>query len=367
MQQQLPSADFLREEIASQIDLAIERTMSVKEFQKIFKQIGRKLSARKMEDFAGKLGDVYDTDKLNTLFLKIRETVTSHLLYDDKFLTIYHNVENLDHLENQLKSIFENYKADEKKESEANKQIFFPKNRVDLREDETVFLYQYLQVRELTVKEEIDPDELKDDLGDYFSQIYGLKTDLITCFDSIIIDLERNLFIVMIDLASILPKNELNVIQNNFTNFIKKQLGASLVLGNSLEEKVLNLFPCIQAFYDEQIDDRSGVTEIYFKTTEGTAHHEKLNKNNADIRKNLYHESGVNGLKNTTINGIKLDETITPYRISKKYYDRDIEVSLNSSYHALSSGDQLLYSTFVYGSRSYEDIEFVINKLLSLR
>lgn len=59
----------------------------------------------------------------------------------------------------------------------------------------------------------------------------------------------------------------------------------------------LDLFPCIQKFYDETVDNISGVTEIYFTTTEGTAHHEKLRGASVDIRQVVYHESGVNGLK----------------------------------------------------------------------
>ncbi|EPK1708291.1 hypothetical protein JHZ77_004176, partial [Acinetobacter baumannii] len=248
-----------------------------------------------------------------------------------------------------------------------NKRTFYPFRKNDIRED-LIISYQFSQVRELTVRQEIDASDLKDGISEMYSQVFGFKTTELTCFDSVIIDIERKILIILIDLARIMPRNELNVIHSNFSHFIKRELGLEIMEKYDFLSSPLDLFPCIQKFYDEKVDKVSGVTEIYFTTTEGTAHHEKLRGDSVDIRQVTYHESGVNGLKNTEIDGIKLDETITPYRISKKYYDRDVEISLNSSYNALSNiNGSHLYNAFIIGSRSYEEIEFVLNKLLTLR
>ncbi|HDI2492999.1 TPA: hypothetical protein PKT84_003352, partial [Acinetobacter baumannii] len=297
----------------------------------------------------------------------IIDTVNRHVLFDDKFLTVYPNVKNIDEIKEKLDLIFHNYQSNPDIELQVNKRTFYPFRKNDIRED-LIISYQFSQVRELTVRQEIDASDLKDGISEMYSQVFGFKTTELTCFDSVIIDIERKILIILIDLARIMPRNELNVIHSNFSHFIKRELGLEIMEKYDFLSSPLDLFPCIQKFYDEKVDKVSGVTEIYFTTTEGTAHHEKLRGDSVDIRQVTYHESGVNGLKNTEIDGIKLDETITPYRISKKYYDRDVEISLNSSYNALSNiNGSHLYNAFIIGSRSYEEIEFVLNKLLTLR
>lgn len=364
---QKPDTDDLREIIAGSLDIAEERAMSLKEFQRIFKSLGRNLSGRKFADLQQKLGAIYDLEKLEKLQIKITDAVNRHILFDDKFLTVYQDVVNIDEIKAKFDTIFANYEPNPELESQVNKRTFYPLQRTDIRDD-LIVSYQFSQVRELTVRQEIDIDDLKDGVSELYSQVFGFKTTELTCFDSVIVDNERKILMVLVDLARIMPRNELNVINSNFSHFIKKELGLEIIQKYDFFVSPLDLFPCIQKFYDEPVDQISGVTEIYFTTTEGTAHHEKLRGDSVDIRQVTYHESGVNGLKNTVIDGVKLDETITPYRISKKYYDRDIEISLNSSYNALSNiNGSHLYNAFVFGTRSYEDLEYVLNKLLRLR
>lgn len=359
--------DDVRELIASTLDIAEERAMSLKEFQKIFKTVGRNLSGRKFTDLQQKLSAIYDLEKLEKLQEKISDTVNRHILFDDKFLTVYQNVENITDIKQKLDTIFENYQPDVEAELQVNKRTFYPFQKHDIRDD-LIISYQFSQVRELTVRQEIDTDDLKDSVSELYSSVFGFKTTELRCFDSVILDEERSLLILLVDLARVMPRNELNVIHSNFSHFIKRELGLEIMQKYDFLAAPLDLFPCIQKFYDEPVDKTSGVTEIYFTTTEGTAHHEKLRGDSFDIRQVIYHDSGVKGLKNTEVDGVKLDETITPYRISKKYYNQDIEISLNSSYNALSNiNGSHLYNGFVIGSRSYEDIEFTLNKLLTLR
>lgn len=174
----------------------------------------------------------------------------------------------------------------------------------------------------------------------------------------------------MIDLARVMRRNELNLTQNNFNRLIKKTLGAPILETYDFFSQALDLFPCIQKFYDEPIDENtSGVTEINFTTPAGTAHYEKLRGESKDLRTATYHKAGVAGLRDEEINGVKIEATITPYRISKKYYvESDIEISLKSSYVAINTQNgSHLYDAFLYGTRSYEDLEFAIQKLLTLR
>lgn len=359
--------DDVREIIASTLDIAEERAMSLKEFQRIFKTAGRNLSGRKFSDLQQKLSAIYDLEKLEKLQEKISDTVNRHILFDDKFLTVYQGVENIAEIKQKLDAIFESYQPDPEAELQVNKRTFYPFQKHNIRDD-LIISYQFSQVRELTVRQEIDTDDLKDSVSELYSSVFGFKTTELRCFDSVILDEKRSLLILLVDLARVMPRNELNVIHSNFSHFIKRELGLEIMQKYDFLAAPLDLFPCIQKFYDEAVDKISGVTEIYFTTTEGTAHHEKLRGDSFDIRQVIYHESGVNGLKNTEVDGVKLDETITPYRISKKYYNRDIEISLNSSYNALSNiNGSHLYNAFVIGSRSYEDIEFVLNKLLTLR
>ena len=59
--------DDVREIIASTLDIAEERAMSLKEFQRIFKTVGRNLSGRKFSDLQQKLSAIYDLEKLEKL------------------------------------------------------------------------------------------------------------------------------------------------------------------------------------------------------------------------------------------------------------------------------------------------------------
>lgn len=213
------NTDDVREIIASSLDIAEERAMSLKEFQRIFKTFGRNLSGRKFSDLQQKLAAIYDLDKLEKLQEKISDTVNRHILFDDKFLTVYQDVENINEIKEKLDSIFEDYQPNPELESQVNKRTFYPFQRHDIRED-LIISYQFSQVRELTVRQEIDTDDLKDSISDLYNLVFGFKTTELRCFDSVILDEERKVLILLVDLARVMPRNELNVIHSNFSHFI---------------------------------------------------------------------------------------------------------------------------------------------------
>ncbi|MDO5770132.1 MAG: hypothetical protein Q4P13_11565, partial [Psychrobacter sp.] len=157
---------------------------------------------------------------------------------------------------------------------------------------------------------------------------------------------------------SVLSRNDLSLAYNNFNNFIKKDVGLTLA-------DACDFFPKIQELYDER-NDSSGVTEIVFMTPHGTTHDEKLKGNEKDLRDATYHDKGTEAVRNEKIDGILLNNDITPYRISIRYYlqERHLDTSLKSSYQAINTPNgSHLFEAYIYGTRNIDDFKFLLSKL----
>ncbi|TEU23331.1 hypothetical protein [Alkanindiges illinoisensis] len=360
----------LRQEISELVDIANEREMSFAEVQYVYRSMNRGWSARNWDGLKAKLNGIYDISKVQELKDKIEALVTSHILFDDKLITIYKDVSNINDINLSLQSYFT---ANLNNTIDIDK-TYQPSKIINL-DDNNIVMYQFAQVRELRIRETLNLDDLKEDITTDYQELYGIKKVNLTCYDSVIIDLTKNMLIFMIDLAVVIRRNELNLIQNNFNQFIKKTLGSGIITQYDFFSQPLDLFPCIQKFYDEQValnkiqpdSCTSGVTEFNFTTPDGTAHHEKLRGEAKDLCRTTYHDAGVRGLRLKTVKGIELDANITLYKISKRFYgDNHIEISLQSSYVAINSRNGAhLYEAYLYGTRSYDDLNFSLQRLLT--
>ena len=345
----------LREDIASLVDKASEREIPLYEVRSVFKATRAVLSARNFDGLKTKLNSEFDIAKLKELCTSMEDLVKSHVAFDDKLISIYKNVSNITELNEILTKAFSDATVIDN--AVTNYGIYQVQNLTPHQK-----LFQFVVSREISVRKALSPDDLREDMSEEFQEVIGIKKIPLDCHDFILIDTEKNIVVVGIDLAIILGRNELSVAKHNFHNFLLKSLGIKL-------ENDLDLFPKIQEFYDLPIDKTNGVTEIYFMTPSGTAHHETLKGNGSDLRQATYHKKGAEGVRNEKVGGVLLNNDITPYRISTKFYrspNGSLDISLKSSYLAINTGNgSHLYDAYAYGSRSKVDLYFILDKLIS--
>lgn len=357
--------DEIREKILELLDIADRRDIRLDEIKTTLMSVEGIEVGGHLKIIKEKISQNVNIEALKKLYKKLRFLVDGHILFDDKIIKIYEVSNKLKLIKNALEYLFNNYKQDYKAENEVNEALFFP--RKCLKINENVLIFQFKQIRELTVKKEIPRNSLKDNIEEDYKQVFGMKRIELDCYDSILIDLENNLFIVMVDLATVMPNSLDNLVLNNFEKYLRASLAEHINLSEIID-KPCNLFSCIQQFYDEPKDSSNGVTSLYFTTSEGTSHSEKLKGEWKDLREATYHKGGVYSLKNTTYNDVKLNETITPYRITKRYYNMNVDISIKGNIRHISSASRPeLYSALAERARSYDSMKFIIDKILQLR
>lgn len=346
--------ESLRESISELLDIANEREIPLSDVQAVHRSVRNSLSARNFDKLKGKLNTEFDIEKLALLEERLSNLVMNHIHFDDKAILFVTDLD-INELQNQLDDYFCNGKSFDSDD-------FSIYTKANLAHNKT--LYQFCITREISLRQKLSPNDLNDNVADDYQEVIGIKKIPIICHDFILLDNQSDRVIVGIDLAMVLGANDLNISKINFLNFIKKQFNISVI------DKTINLFPKIDEFYNLPLDDSNGVIEIYFMTPAGTAHHEILKGGSVDIRTAQYHKSGVKGVRNELSDGQPLNNDITPYRITSRFYTKDtntkdIDISLKSNYQAIhtQNGSQL-FDAQIYGTRSIKDLNFVIDKLL---
>lgn len=349
----------IKNEISYWIDQAIDREMQLFEVQSVFRRALNGLSGRSFDDLKLRSQNENDEQKLLNLSASLNSLLTSHISYDDKFISLFLDEKSVIQVNNALRAYF----SDTNNFSDQITSKYQPFDSDEL--ESGVFFYQFSIVREINIRQEISTSNLKANVATQFHNVYGVKRVPLSCFDFILIDLNQNHIVTGIDLARVLGKNELNVALNSFYINLRNIINNKTI--SSFLDRPQDLFPKIQIFYDEVKDQTNGVTEINFITPAGTAHYEKLRGKSKDLRIAPYHEKGVEGVKNEKENGVLLNNDITPYKIGKKYYrdNGDIEIHLKSSYLALHSvNGSHLYHAYIYATRNYTDLTFAVQKLV---
>lgn len=337
--------DELRDSIANLIDLADEREISLGQIQNIFRE--NNLSARNFSGLKTKLNGVYSSDTLTKLQSRLRDFINNHIIFDDKFITLVKNV-SLDDFEQKLSMEFD--------------KIRYPYTIYQVTKiSSNKKLYQFATIREINVREALSVENLREDISDDYQELIGIKKTKLHCYDFLLLDFDRNLVIIGIDLAQILGANEVNISNINFINFLKKALNISI------DDHKIDLFPKIKEFYNLPKDKTNGVVEIYFMTDEGTAHHETARGNTKDLRTATYHSSGMQGLRDIKFINEMLTADISAYRITSKFYqaDAEMQIALKSNYIAINTTNgSHLYEAYIYGVKNLEQFNFIIDKLV---
>lgn len=337
--------DKLRDNIAGLVDLADMREIPLSQVQVIFRE--ENLSARNFSGLKTKLSGIYNSDTLTKLQNNLTKFIDNHIIFDDKLITFVKNI-NLNDLKQKLSKTFDESSC----AYTAYKTVQISTNKI---------LYQFATIREINVRETLSVDDLREDISEDYEELIGIKTKKLHCYDFVLLDFDRSIAIIGIDLAQVLGANEANIANINFANFLKKELNVNII-----NSQKTNLFPKIKYFYNLPTDETNGVVEIYFITDEGTAHHETARGNTKDLRTATYHSSGVQGLRNIKFVNDMLTADISPYRVTSKFYQNDnvLQIALKSSYLAINTiNGSHLYESYIYGVRNLEQFNFIIDKL----
>ncbi|MBH0005568.1 hypothetical protein [Psychrobacter sp. SWN149] len=339
----------IREKIAKHVDWALDRKIPLPELQATFRGVKRTLSARNGEGLKTKLNSEFDLDKLSKLKEELEKLLKSHIFFDDKLISVYYEVD----VEETTEKLLEFFKNNL---SECPENEYHPIEQVKL--SDSVSLFQFSIVREISVRDILDPDDLIESISEEYQQLIGIKKIPLACYDLVICDTKNNYVVVAMDLASVLSRSDLNLAYINFNNYLDKDIG--IVLTNACD-----FFPKIQELYEEKTN-KNGVTEIVFMTPHGTTHDERLKGNQKDLRDATYHDEGTKAVRNEKVNGKLLGNNITPYRISMRYYrdNRNLDTSLKSSYQAIHAANgSHLYEAYIYGTRNIDELNFILGKL----
>ena len=341
----------LRENIAQHVDWALDRKIPLPELQATFRSVKHTLSARNGEGLKTKLNSEFDIQKLSKLKEELENLLRSHIFFDDKLISVYYEVD-VEETTRKLSEFFKNNLS----MCPENKTEYHPIEQVKL--SDSVSLFQFSIVREISVRDVLSPDDLIESISEEYQELIGIKKIPLACYDLIICDTKNNYVVVAMDLASVLGRSDLNLAYINFNNYIRKNIGVILM-------NACDFFPKIQELYDEKTG-KNGVTEIVFMTPHGTTHNERLKGHQKDLRDATYHDEGAKAVRNEKIDGKLLGNDITPYRISMRYYfdDRCLDTSLKSSYQAINTPNgSHLYEAYIYGTRSIDNLNFILGKL----
>lgn len=336
--------DELRDRIANLIELADEREIPLSQIQAVCRESN--ISARNFSGFKTKLSGLYNIDILTKLQYDLTHFIDEHIIFDDKMISVVNDID-LNDFQQKL-----NITLDESHHPYINYRT------IQISSNKT--LYQFTTIREINVRETLSVDNLREDISDDYQELIGIKKTKLHCHDFVLLDFDRQLAIVGIDLAQLLGANEVNIANINFANFLQKSLKIDV---NSHK---IDLFPKIKEFYNLPKDGSNGVVEIYFMTDEGTAHHETARGYTKDLRTATYHSSGVQGLRNTKSVNEMLTADISVYRITSKFYqvETDLQIALKSSYIAINTHNgSHLYEAYIYGVRNVEQLDFILDKL----
>lgn len=346
--------DDLYSDAISLIDLADEREIPLYQVQTVFKDSINQ-SARNFFGLKTRVTDLVEFHKIDDLTAlkgNLNKLVGSHIAFDDKMITLVRNVDISDIGQKLQKAFDDNFEPTE---------YTYSLHKIEpLSEHQKMF--QFGTIREINVRENLSVESLKDNIVEDYQELIGIKKTKLRCYDFVLLDFQRKIMVIGVDLAQILGANEVNIANINFTNFLKKELRIK-----SFDNQRIDLFPKIKYFYDLPKNTDNGVIEIYFMTDEGTAHHETARGKTKDLRTATYHSSGVQGLKKIK----SLNEMLTPdiqaYRITSKFYEieKELQIALKSSYIAINTNNgSHLYESFIYGVRDLKGFDFVIDQLL---
>ena len=278
-----------------------------------------------------------------------RKDLFNRILYDNKFISIVDNVSNYDEIKVSLEQL-----TCEKFDKQTASDL------INVEEDSTCYkstvgsatAYIFKEIRKYSVKEELNINSLKLEYqNDGYDKLVAFVDILLPCFDSIIMDDERQRIILAADLSSIFYVDHLRAALAYLRTIIRKKTAEEI----KVSDKNVNFFPAIQKLYEEDIGD---VKELAFKTDDGVAHYENAKRGIPSIKDGDFHIAGSDVAD------------IEAYRIRKTYSsntpNQENSVYLASSWYVLNGikTDRKLGEATISAS-SHKEFFDIIDKLLN--
>lgn len=278
-----------------------------------------------------------------------KKDLFNRILYDNKFVSVVDNVPNYDEIKAGLEQIsYEDF--DQKTASEL----------ISLEEDNICYkssnnsttAYIFKNIRKNSVKEELNINSLKLEYqNDGYDKLVAFVDILLPCFDSIVLDDDKNRIILSADLSSIFYVDHLRAALAHLRTVIRQNTAQEI----KLTDKNVNFFPAIQKLYEEDIGN---VKELAFKTDDGVAHYENAKRGISCIKDGDFHIAGSDVAD------------IEAYRIKKTYISntekQENSVYLASSWYVLNGvkTDRRLGEATISAS-CYADFFGIIDKIIN--
>lgn len=288
-------------------------------------------------------------DQFSATIEEFRKDLFNKILYDNKFISIINKPSNYKEIKQCLEAFasepFDNINASKLIEDEDEDCCY-----KSISESTTTYIFK--KIRKYSVKEDLKVSALKLEYqNDGYDKLFAYVDISLPCFDSIIMDDEREIIILAADLSSIFQVDNLRGAVASLKTIIRK--------GSSEEVKVsdknTNFFPAIHKFYEEAIGN---VKELAFKTDDGVAHYENAKRGISCIKDGEFHIGGTDVAD------------IETYKIRKTYSTSDANqensIYLVSSWYVLNGnlGERKLGEATISAS-SYREFFVIIDKLLN--
>lgn len=296
-------------------------------------------------------------EKVDEFSKTVEKVLEKHRTYNDKFFILFDECD-VDTLE-----IINDFFLGMKNNSNLVSGYDYNFNQsIALTEKKTSYIHRFTKKREIFSKEEIDVEKLAKTTQselDEFDKILGVKATEILCFDSLVVDLDNQLLVLQLDLASLIKSSDFDKNIEVFLKMLNELITLGIGKNYCLDKKSngVNFYPCIGKFYNNV---EGFVTRLSFTTSKGV-HHETLKGAATDIRKADYHIGGK-----AKENGI-----IYPYRITKKFEINknskpQVFIGVHYQYYA-KSGSKFLGNAKIFDVLDYESFIYIIKKLLENR
>lgn len=224
---------------------------------------------------------------------------------------------------------------------------------VETNEDGIAVVFS--SVRVITVREEIDPEDMPEVAADIFGdyeQIIGLKTVRFQAFDVVSLPHNGPLVDVRVDYPAGTQHDVALAAHARAIDALHK------IIGEPLLTEPVNLFPLIDRIYNDP--GEGVVVELGFGTTTASLKNEKMRRRQLDLREEQYHKGGKAALKSP----------IEPFRLSvtwKRQAGAGLfstpELSVNSNARAAGGEHPTIENVVIRKCMGQSDYEFVRSRI----
>tara|TARA_R110002126_G_scaffold291682_1_gene455223 strand:- start:16963 stop:18003 length:1041 start_codon:yes stop_codon:yes gene_type:complete len=288
-------------------------------------------------------------DQFSVAIEDFRKDLFSKILYDNKFISIINKPSNYQEIKNCLEDFtFESFdKVNASNLIEEEDEDFCYKS---ISNSTTTYIFK--KIRKYSVKEDLKVSALKLEYqNDGYDKLFAYVDISLPCFDSIMMDDEREIIILAADLSSIFQVDHLRGAVASLKTIIRQGTPEDI----KVTDKNTNFFAAIQKFYEE---DLGNVKELAFKTDDGVAHYENAKRGISCIKDGDFHIGGTDVAD------------IEAYKIRKTYSaaepSQENSVYLVSSWYVLNGnlGERKLGEATISAS-SHREFFVIIDKLLN--